>query len=59
MKMAYRGIIDLLGVSDQLREQIELTPLPHYPTLKYFADRSHALGNHRRDLGRNFQRVCR
>ncbi|QDU42451.1 hypothetical protein Mal52_11180 [Symmachiella dynata] len=43
LKTTYRGIIDILGASDQLRERMELTRLPHYSTLKYFADRSHVL----------------
>jgi hypothetical protein len=43
LKTTYRGVIDILGASDQLREALGLTTLPNYSTLKYFADRSGTL----------------
>ncbi len=43
LKTTYRGIIDILEASDQLRDAIGLTTLPNYSTLKYFADRSGTL----------------
>ena len=39
LKTTYRGIVDLLEASDQLRERLGLTQLPNYSTLKKFADR--------------------
>ncbi len=43
LKTTYRGIIEFLETSDQLQQRLELRRLPHYSTLKYFADRSHVL----------------
>lgn len=43
LKTTYRGIIDLLGASEELRSRLGLKKLPHYSTLKYFADRSNTL----------------
>ena len=40
MKTTYRGVIDLLASSTELREAMNLHRLPHYSTLKKFADRS-------------------
>jgi hypothetical protein len=40
LKTTYRGVIELVEVSDALRERLRLTRLPHYSTLKKFADRS-------------------
>ena len=40
LKTTYRGVIDVLGASEQLQETIGLKKLPNYSTLKYFADRS-------------------
>lgn len=40
LKTTYRGVIDVLDASDQLRARLGLMRLPHYSTLKYFADRS-------------------
>jgi hypothetical protein len=39
LKSTYRGIIEILDTSDKLRQTLGLTALPHYSTLKYFADR--------------------
>lgn len=38
LKTTYRGIIDLLGVSEELRSRLGLKKLPHHSTLKYFSD---------------------
>jgi hypothetical protein len=43
LKTTYRGIIEFLEVSSELRQQLGLTQLPHYSTLKKFADRSDVL----------------
>ena len=40
LKTTYRGIIELLEASDGLRKCLGLDRLPHYSTLKRFADRS-------------------
>lgn len=39
LKSTYRGIIEFLDTSDKLRQTLGLTALPHYSTLRYFADR--------------------
>jgi hypothetical protein len=39
LKSTYRGIIEILETSDKLRQTLGLKELPHYSTLKYFADR--------------------
>jgi len=39
LKTTYRGVIEQLGVSSELREAIGLQKLPNYSTLKKFADR--------------------
>jgi hypothetical protein len=39
LKSTYRGIIEILDASDKLRQTLGLKELPHYSTLKYFADR--------------------
>ena len=39
LKSTYRGIIEILETSDKLQKTLGLTALPHYSTLKYFADR--------------------
>lgn len=43
LKTTYRGVIEVLEVSDALRERLGLQALPHYSTLKKFADRSSVL----------------
>ena len=40
LKTTYRGVIDVLDASAELQKCLGLTRLPHYSTLKYFADRS-------------------
>ena len=40
LKTTYRGVIEFLEVSSELRRVLQLKRLPHYTTLKYFADRS-------------------
>lgn len=39
LKQSYRGICELLEVSDQLRQTLGLKAVPHYSALKKFADR--------------------
>lgn len=39
MKTTYRGVVELLAVAAELREAIGLGKLPHYSTLKKFAER--------------------
>ena len=48
LKTTYRGVIDVLDASEKLRARIGLRRLPHYSTLKYFADRSGTLPGSRR-----------
>jgi hypothetical protein len=43
MKTTYRGVIEFLETSDELKKCLKLRRLPHYSTLKYFADRSDTL----------------
>ena len=43
LKTTYRGLIDILDASDALRKRLGLERLPHYSTLKKFADRSSVL----------------
>ena len=43
LKTTYRGNIDLLDASDALRKRLGLERLPHFSTLKKFADRSSVL----------------
>ena len=43
LKTTYRGVIEFLEVSDALQQRIGLQTLPHYSTLKKFADRSSVL----------------
>lgn len=43
LKTTYRGVIEILETSETLREKLGLRQLPHYSTLKYFADRSGTL----------------
>lgn len=40
LKTIYRGIIEVLETSERLQKCLGLKRLPHYSTLKYFADRS-------------------
>ena len=40
LKTTYRGLIEFLEASSELRRVLQLKRLPHYSTLKYFADRS-------------------
>lgn len=40
LKTTYRGVIELLQAAPPLQDALQLTRLPHYSTLKYFADRS-------------------
>lgn len=40
LKTTYRGVVDFLGSSQELCDAIGLKSLPHYSTLKRFADRS-------------------
>jgi hypothetical protein len=44
LKTTYRGIIEILDASEKLRQTLGLKDLPHYSTLKYFADRPGTLG---------------
>jgi hypothetical protein len=43
LKTTYRGIIEFLETSESLKKQLGLRCLPHYSTLKKFADRSDVL----------------
>src|ERR1700729_4365456 len=43
LKTTYRGLVEILETSEMLRETLGLRRLPHYSTLKYFADRSGTL----------------
>ena len=43
LKTTYRGIIEVLETSEALKKCLGLRRLPHYSTLKYFADRSNTL----------------
>lgn len=43
LKTTYRGIIELLDASDALKARLGLERLPHFSTLKKFADRSSVL----------------
>lgn len=43
LKTTYRGLIEILETSESLRQRIGLERLPHYSTLKKFADRSSVL----------------
>lgn len=43
LKTTYRGVIDVLDASAELQKCLGLKRLPHYSTLKYFADRSDTL----------------
>ena len=43
LKTTYRGLIEIPGVSDRLRDALGLRSLPHDSTLKRFADRSSVL----------------
>lgn len=43
LKTTYRGLIDILEASDVLQKQLGLRSVPHYSTLKKFADRSSVL----------------
>lgn len=43
LKTTYRGLIEFLEVSGAVRKRLGLTALPHYSTLKKFADRSSVL----------------
>lgn len=40
LKTTYRGVVEFLGAAGQLRKAIGLDCLPHYSTLKKFADRA-------------------
>ena len=40
LKTTYRGVIEYLDTSDKLQKCLGLKRVPHYSTLKYFADRS-------------------
>ncbi len=41
LKTTYRGVIEYLEVAGELRHAMGLSSVPHYSTLKRFADRSH------------------
>lgn len=43
LKTTYRGVIDVLDASEEVQKCLGLSRLPHYSTLKYFADRSDTL----------------
>ncbi|WP_437192862.1 hypothetical protein [Planctomicrobium sp. SH527] len=43
LQTTYRGVIEILEVSDTLRDRLGLKTLPHDSTLKKFADRSSVL----------------
>ncbi len=38
LKTTYRGVIEFVEVSDELKKRIGLSSFPHYSTLKKFAD---------------------
>lgn len=40
LKTTYRGVIEFVEVSDELKKRIGLSSFPHYSTLKKFADRT-------------------
>ena len=40
LKTTYRGVVDVLDASEKLQECLGLKRLPHYSTLKRFADRT-------------------
>jgi Transposase DDE domain len=40
LRTTYRGVIEVLETSEKLQKCLGLERLPHYSTLKYFADRS-------------------
>jgi hypothetical protein len=43
LKTTYRGVIEILETSEKLRDIVGFKKLPHYSTLKYFADRTGTL----------------
>ena len=43
LKTTYRGVIEVLDASEKLQKCLGLRRVPHYSTLKYFADRSDTL----------------
>jgi len=43
LKTTYRGVVEFLETSEALRQRLGLERLPHYSTLKRFADRSEVL----------------
>ena len=43
LQTTYRGVIDILDASDKLKTRLGLERLPHYSTLKYFADKPKTL----------------
>lgn len=43
LKTTYRGVMEFVEVSDALRQKLGLMRMPHYSTLKKFADRSSVL----------------
>jgi hypothetical protein len=43
LKTTYRGVIEFLETSDALKKCLGVNRLPHYSTLKYFADRADTL----------------
>jgi hypothetical protein len=43
LKTTYRGVIEFVEASDALKKCLGLRRLPHYSTLKYFADRADTL----------------
>jgi len=43
LKTTYRGVIEVLETSEGMKKCLGLKRLPHYSTLKYFADRSDTL----------------
>lgn len=43
LKTTYRGVVEILETSEVLRDTLNLRHIPHYSTLKYFADRAGTL----------------
>jgi len=56
-KQTYRGVVDLLGASDDLRRVLALTRVPNSSTLQRFADRAVTPALLDRVLGRLIERV--
>jgi hypothetical protein len=58
LKTTYRGVLDLLAASPNLRERMGLTEkLPHFTTLQKFSGRSHVLAIAQKLIGEIVQRA--